>query len=644
MNLLQEISVTGTIHPTHARLSLQFCFRNPTSQHLSPTYLFPLPESATITGMQLLTREKKLLRAKIASMTDPDLEEKGFRLVQLDPQLYSLTWECLPAGDTCTVLIECLVHLLPENGRYRLILPFGLPFGNQGSSSPCPANLDLVLKGLEPLRLSPQDSYIPDTNTLSCTARTDTDFVLDLTASHHTTTCGYLQEKFGKGCGFARLQFPTEPLLNQSGNPSVRLLLDLSHATTLRVGNTLKELFFRFFSAIPKDVPIQCMTTSGPLPEEVSSDELYQYLQSVPTCTGSLDALLQFSCQTPDCLTILVSDGGYLPSVFPDFPIVLATVGSVRQTILSHQLHGEHLHFYPDDHPEKTLSSQVERLLSPKQTVEIVPKGGTFHDCILFSSPTTLTEGYLDVAFSYSGHPPAGISLWQGKKEILSCPLTNLETYPQFPDAHQLFALAKCQRLTDLLKKASPVSKRGIKKELATLQTDAGILGSETSFVLPVEETYSGIPTLFYSPANGLESLSDRPTVFGEGVRTLPLAEREQLADRCRKTIYSSIRSDGSIHSPFGITPQVSAEETTFSYLALYKDGKTDSSILEDALSYLNSAPETPWSFLIKQDISGESLQKLISSLPPFETLLDSLGNSLPLMTANYLLLWLSLM
>ncbi len=645
LNLLREIAVTGTVNPTHARLSMQFTFHNPTAHPLSPTYFFPLPEGAFITGMQLLTKEKTLLRAEIVSLTGVDTNQDGFRLIQLDSQLYSLSWECLPSGDTCTVIIECLLHLLPQKGRCRLVLPFGIPLGSQRNPSPCPANLDLILNGVKPMSLSPSDSYDEGFGTFSSTTHTNADFVLDL-LTQHSESCGLLQEEFGKGCGFARLSFPVNSLAKQSNKPSILLLLDLSHSTSLRIGNALKELFFRMYSSIPEGTSVTCLTTEKPLPKNLSCDELYQHLQALSVGTGSLEDLLQSASgyQTNDAVTILFSDGSYLPSFKPGFPITLATVGAVRHTVLSHGFCCNHLHFYPNDHQEKELPGILENLLSINPLVEVIPQGGNVYDCTILSQES-IYDGYLDLAFSYTGHPPQGFALWQDGQKKLSVPLLQTKILPRFPDAEQLFAITKIRKLSELLEKATPVSGRSIKKELAQLQTNSRILGSETLLILPTDGTSrEAIPTRFYSSVNGLAPLSSRPTIFGDGVRALAPTDRDLLSDRCRRVIYDSIRSDGSIHSPLGITPHVSAEETALSYLALLADGKTDSSILQDALSYLKSAPETPWSFLIQSGATKSSLQKLLPSLPAFETLLDSLGNSLPLMTANYLLLWISLM
>ncbi len=646
LNLLKEIDVTGNLFPTHGRISLKFTFHNPTNHPLSPTYFFPLPKDASITGMQILTCDKILLRADIVPADHLNIQQDGFRLVQMEPQLYSLTWECLPAGDTCTIMIECLLHLLPHGNRCRLVLPFGLPSGPFGATSPCPVNLDFTLNGLAPSVLSSQDFFDSNTGIFSSTAQTNEDFVLDL-AVQSSEPWGYLQEEFGKGHGFARLFFPTERLEHQPDKLSFLFLLDISHTSTLRDGNTLKELFFHATSAVPDDASARYITEGGLLPPSYTKDELYQHLQSIPVGVGDTENLFRLATehQTPNTLTILISDGSYLPDLLPEFPVMLLTSGVLCPTTLGCHLSGNHLHFYPKDNPEEILSDLFRKFLSPLAPIEVVPEGGNIHDCLTLSLDTTLAQGYLDVAFSYSGRPPQGFALWQNGQKKLACPLTNTNKMPRFPDAEQMYAITKLQNLTNLLEKASPVSGRSIKSELAKLQTEFRILGTETALSIPGKgESPSGIPAGFYLASDGISSHSDRPTIFGEGVRGLPQSQRDQLANQCRKVIYNSIRSNGSIHSPLGITPRMSAEETALSYLALLADGKTDKSILNDALSYLKTAPETPWDSLIHSGKVKESVQKILPSLPDFETLLDSLGDSIPLMTADYLLLWLSLL
>ncbi|MBO5364378.1 MAG: hypothetical protein J6A56_02815 [Clostridia bacterium] len=647
MNLLKEITGTGKITPTYAKLTLQFTFYNPTEHPLSPRYFFPIPEGASITGMQLLTNKKTLLRAEIAPLAELGSADGGFQLTQLDPQLYALKWESLPPGDTCMVLVECLLHLCPQMGQCRLVLPFGIPFGQPQKASPCPVNLDFSLEDLEPLRLAMEDSFDPTTQTISCTAWAGEDFVRDFLVQAPKSR-SLIQEEFGTGLGFARIGYPAEKLLHESAKTRVLLLLDLSHASTRRIGNALKELLFRIADALPKEMPTQILSTASSPLEYTDKNHLYQALQTLPVGVGSLEELFQTAIahQDTDTLTILVSDGSYAPAQLSEFPLVLATMGNVRQTILSHSLSGEHLHFYPKDALEKELPHHIERLLHPIAPIEVVPEGSTVHDCFIFPHENTLADGYLDLAFSYTGQPPQGFALWQAGEKQLTSPLLNPKIHSRLPDAEQLFAIAKIRGLTELLKKATPVSGRSIKKELTTLQTKYRILGSETILTIPTKDTVrTGIPARFYSTTfDGLSALNDRPTIFGEGIRNLPKEKQTHLADLCRKAIYDSIRSNGSIHSPLGITPQMSAEETTLSLLALLADGKTDQSIIRDALFYLASAPRTPWSFLLDESPKKETLQRaLLPKLPKLETLLASLDDSLPLTVAAYLLLWISL-
>lgn len=646
MNLLKEIDVIGNLFPTHGRISMKFSFHNPTNHPLSPTYFFPLPKDASITGMQLLTKDKILLRADIVSTADVSVQSNGFRLVQIDPQLYSLTWECLPAGDTCTIILECLFRLLPYKGRCRLTIPLGLPTNpSWEAASPCPVNFDLTLRDMSPAILSPQDSFDSNTGIFSTTALTSEDYVLDLTL-HNTESCGYLQEELGKGYGFTRLFFPVDRLEHQPQKKSVVLALDISHATTLREGNALKELFFRASSAIPDGISVRYITDSALPPALYTKDELYQHLQELPAGVGEPELLLQTITEhpSPDSLVILISDNTHIPSELPDFPVILLTTGAICPAALSHHLSGMHLHFYPKDNSEEILSSLLPELLSPYRPVEIIPEGSSIHDCFIHPYDFTLSEGYLDVAFSYTGKAPLGFTLWQNSQKKLTCPMPQSQILPRYPDAEQLYATTKIQNLTTLLEKVSPVSRRSIKTELAILQREFRILGTETALsIAGTGETSSSIPTGFYSAGEATPPLANRPTIFGEGVRSLPKTEREQLVSRCRAVVYNAIRSNGAIRSPLGITPQMSAEETALSYLALFADGNADTSILQDALTYLSSAPETPWDFLIHSNITKESLQKILPSIPPFETLLASLGDNIPLITADYLLLWLSL-
>ncbi len=647
MNLLKEISVTGTVTPVFAKLTLQFTFHNPTEHTLSPRYFFPIPENASITGMQLFTAQKTLLRASIAPLTDMGSVDDGYRLSQISPQLYALQWEALPPGETCTILIDCLLHLLPREDHCRLVLPFGIPYTYNDETPPCPVHLDLSLEDTQPLRLNPEDSFCPDIQTLSRTTWTGKDFVLDLKIQPRKNF-SLIQEEFGKGLGVARIPYPTEKLLFDTPKKQVLLLLDLSHAAKLREGNALKELCFRVASAIPPEISTEILSVSSPK-EELTPNRLYEVLQSLPSGVGNPDELFQSARekQTSETLTLLVSSGSYLPESLPDFPVVLFTIGNCRQTTLSHHLNGIHFHSYPDDNLEQELPSLIHQLLHPLLPMEIFAEGSTVHDCFLFLHPDIPPKDYLDIAFSYTGQPPRGFSLWQRGKQQLTVPLQNPTLHPRHPDAEQLFALAKINSLTELSAKATPVSYQSIKRELSELQTKYRVLGSETILVISDDnQKHSGIPTRFYSTAQDNRSaFSDRPTIFGEGIRKLSKEEHLRLAELCRKTIHQAIRDDASIRSPLGITPRIAAEETTLSVLALLADGNTDPNILQNTLFYLKAAPETPWSNLLSNGIPERELlqRKLLPTLPDFETLLQAAKTPIPLSIAAKLLLWLAL-
>ncbi len=665
MNLLKELTITGHLHPTHARLTLEYVFANEDTCSYSPRYLFPIPEDAGITGFQILTRDKTLLRAKIQPLADTDSGDYGFRLVQLEPCLYSLEWESLPPGESCTILVECILRLLPCGGHCRLVLPLGfsLPSPQPFQTNCCPATVDLSLDGLEPLYSLCQ--FDPNTRTLSCQTETGRDLVLDFTMPR-SNTLGLLQEDLGQGLGLYRIYAKDPTLYQTEKKQRVQLLLDLGGIQSERKTNAVKELFFRVLSTIPPKMPIRLLTTNPEaspswdtfrLASDTLTEEVFLQLQTLSGNSGHLEEMLQrcASVASPHDLILCISGGSTtlskpLPSALP---MHLFTIGKNQQTPLfrdwQHLHLGSRTHFYPTDSLENRLSALLPRLLYDTDSEQILPEGSTVHDFLLLPGTSLAADGYRDIVLAYSGHPPCSFSLWKsGEEKEISTP-SDTTVFPRLPEAEQLYAMAKTEGLSRLLQKTAPVSIRAIKEQLAKTGTRFQLLNSETLLTIQSPSTHlAGIPLqCLSSVSDGLGELSHRPTIFGEGTRSLPKVTKENLSDLCRKVLYHSIRSNGAIFGDGCTDLQKRTAQTTLAFLALSLDSQDAVAICRDALLYLDTAPPSRWSSLLHayrtNALSPSQLRDtILKALPDPELLLPRLSGkySDPEAAALLLLYW----
>lgn len=645
MNLLKEIEVTGELRPTHAQLSVRYDFFNPGSWPLSPRYLFPVPENAEITGLQLLTKSKVLLRAEIRGASDSELTDCGYRLTQPEPGIYCFAWDCLEPHADCTILVSYLFRLQPRCGRLRLSLPFGfrLPQLQSLRANDCTVDVSLSLQNLAPTKLP--SGFRTERDTLYFTAAAGEDIVLEFEVLQ-ANACGFIQKSIGRGLGFYRLYTQNQAVYRRHKKSDVQLLLDLSGLIGGEKCGAVKELLFRIYCMLPKEMPVQILAGAEDVVTlTADEDVLWEQLHALSATGGDLGRLLHSSCsrQTPNTLCILVSGGApfrnetvweMLKTVCP---IHLFTIGDGSEMPLAQQWRrhhlGEHCHFYPSDSLEKELKFGLDRFLYREEMEQVISEGCAAEEVIPLWGTSFAGDGYRDVAISFSGKIPQCFTLCYDGNPVEQCKIETPEVFPQLPLAEQFYGIAKIHQLRQLLNRAGAASIRAIKQQLEELGTKYGILSGETILALPGEQgTTVGIPVQFgVVSANGFEEMRRRPSVFGEGETKWTEKQRMRMITYCREQLLRSIRADGAVCG-LGADPKKRAEETLIADLALraaFPDEPALRPILQDAEEYLRRfGDDALYSALQSCQKSPGAAAAMRARLPKQEILLERLSGA----------------
>ncbi len=628
MSLLKAMDITGYLHPAYGKLTIQYTFENTAATPCAPRYFFSLPKNAAICGFQLLSRDKILLRAQIQEITDSCSEDLGYRLTEIQPGLYCLTWEELHPGETCALFIDVILYLLPRENLCRFVFPV------QHTVS---CSIALTLTGMTPQGSNTPFQFDPENKMFSATAADGKDFVLDCIISSAESS-GLVQESFGRGHGFYRLYSQCQTLYRTVKKRRVELFLDWEGISLPRQINAVKELAFRVLSLLPADIPVRipALGQENIFITEDARQEIFTKLQNL-TDTDTIKNLGQAD-KNQDTLSIVVSGGfSHLPPmVSTSKTIHLLTIGDHAQTPLAKTWEnlnmGKVLHVYPEDVLE-TQTSMLLPLLFHNQDIHLITEGSSIHELFLFPETSFTSTGYLDIAVSYTGPPPKSFIIQKDGEVLETISLENLNAMPRFPEAERLYALGKIRHLTHLLNKVSPTSIRALKQQLTETRTKYQLLGNETILTLPADfedTTHLPVYCLNAFVKNHSAYASHRPTIFGESTRSISRSQQETLSRFCLKILYGNIRKNGGIFSFDTLLPKEQAEETALAALALQNVPEA-CSILEDALHYLASSPPNDWLPLLRTILEGKPVtDELLHTLPSMEELLNQLESEIP--------------
>ncbi len=636
MNLLKKTTVTGELFKAYAKVTIKYDFENQTKQRYSPRYIFSIPEGAGVTGIQLLTENKTLIRGKITPFTDTSFSDFGYRLRQIDNQLYCLEIKCLDGGAVASVLVECIVSLLPRENGFRFYIPLGLslPDIDLFCATDADAEIDLTLNGLAPYRLRQNETFNSTDNTFMAQVKGNEDFYLDLIPFDHGSF-GIARQEFNTGLAFYRIY--SDAMKGElKFNGEIQLLLDLSGAKSYERGSMVKELFFKVASAIPKGTLVQILVGENCQNQTTSINddflhELFLELQDL-SVTESLDDLLCYAerLRPDDAVAILVTDGcGVMAEeTFRKLkkPIHLFTIGEFAKTMASQAWDiyniGKHKHFYSGDFLEEEIKSGLRDLLYNEKNEQVVVEGGVVHETLAMPYASFFAIGYRDILVKYSGRPPQAIAIWRGGQMVGTLPLPNVDKLPNLPIIEHIYAMEKTRQLNELLKKATPVSVRSIKKQLNEVGIRFGLLNSETILTIEIEnDGEAGIPILNLS--GGISSKTNRRTIFGEDDNRLNAGEKEKLLSRYIELLTKSIREDGSIVPDDRINKRDRAEITALSVLTLLVLKRQELSVVtEDALGYLKNNPAPIWGGWLDYWNNKKSLpRQLLEELPSWSNI-----------------------
>ncbi len=639
MNLLKAMDITGYLQPAYGKLTIQYTFENTNETPCAPRYFFSLPKNASICGFQLLTRDKVLLRAQIKEITKPCEKDLGYRLTEMQPGLYCLSWEELSPGETCTLLLDVILYLLPRENLCRFVFPM---------QQAMPCSVTISLNQMTPQKCSTPFRFDPENKIFTATITDGKEFVLDCTLNHQQSFA-LLQESFGRGLGFYRL-YPQNQILYQTAKKQrVQLLLDWEGISSPRQINAIKELAFRALSLLPEDIPVEipALRQNAFFVNEDSRQEIFTKLQAL-TNPHDIKNLGQAQ-ENQDTLSILVSGGfSHLSSMVSRIKAIhLLTIGNHAQTPLAKVWEnlnlGTVLHFYPEDLLEDRISILLP-LLFHDQDIDLIPEGSAIQELFFFPETSLTHIGYLDIAVSYTGPAPKSFRIQKDGETLETIFLEKIDAMPHLPEAEKLYALGKIWHLHHLLKKVSPSSIRALKQQLTETRIKYQLLGNETILTLPADFVATDhLPVYCLDSITGSPSgFFHRPTIFGESRRKASRSQQETLSRFCLNILYENIRQNGGIFSFDTLLPKEQAEETALAALTLLHLPEAFS-ILEDTLGYLASAPPNYWLTLLRASQEGKPItDEIIHTLPSMEELLTRLEDGIPdVKTAAMLLLWL---
>ncbi len=610
MQLLKTMDISGYLYPAYGKLTLEYTFQNTADTPCAPRYFFPVPKDAIIGGLQLLTKNKTLIRGKFSPITSP-LETTGdYRLFQVNPCVYCLSFEELLPNETCTVLLEVLVRLFPMGDSCRFVFPH---YHN------VPTSVNLTLHGMIPQ--GDIDFFDINTHSLSVNLSGTKDFVLDCNLTEQTSTA-ILEESFGGGLGFYRLYTKQS---NTKANP-ITLLLDWAGITSATQINQIKELAFRIFSALPPNVPVNipALLKKNIYSTEKTCQEIFEKLQNLSN---------SYAEDTDNnANTILITGNASSLSS----PCHLLTVG--EHTPLVSGLNT--IHFYSKDINEETIKTVLPTLLAMGQAPEVIPEGSNVKEFYPLLTPAG--NGYTDFVLSYTGQAPRSFTLQKDGDCLEAITLEHLSPMPHFPDAQKLYAMGKAKHLSALLQKVSPTSLRKMKQQLTETCLRYQIMGSEMVLTLD-----TGLNNLVHLPFYCFDALPHKPlpniqkTIFGESQRKI--SDKEKLKEYCLTILYQSIRENGGIFSYRTLTPQNQGEETALAALALFQQNDARL-VLTDAYGFLENVADCRWHFLLRTIRDGKPMmEEIFHSLPTLEELLSLLEeHPHSVKYAAMILLWLS--
>ncbi len=635
MNLLKHMEIHAEIAMERACLSVEYTFVNTSDNACLPRYIFPIPHEGEISGLQLLSKERQLIRAKMAPLRDETLTG-GVRLTKVSPTLYCLETGELNMGEECRILLELFCPLAPCKDGARLAIPLGVV--GTGDGSPCTVDLSLYLDSKVVATSHPVKE---EENCVKVQTISGKDFVITV-AGKKESSC-LIQEQWGESVGVYRLYTKSPSIYRRLKKKKVLLLLDTAWAGAERNFGAVKELCYRAAQVLPKGTMVQVMAGSmeGTLmPESMPAGEelcqqLFGMLQTLPYGAGVQSLLERAKVWTDaDTLTVLFSQGAMPCLMGKEYPCIhLVTTGNVVTSPLGHDWGwGEHLHCYPDEIPYDKMNEAMVRWTNPTVEVTVVPQGGA-QDIIVFPQRDIGADGYLELALKTTGQAPVAFTLSQDGEVKETIAVQSMTCMEHLPMAVQGYGRAKRMQLERLLTRTDVGSHCVIKAQIESVSLTYGILSTETVLALgEMGETSMSAVEFCLSADTGF----GRQTVFGEAVRNY--GNKQELIQACIAVLMEHIRPDGGIYQFVAER----AEQTAWAVLALSAIKEKDraiAAVIKDAEDYLSACHITGTAEFLYHNRKNDCKEIWQTHLPNLDALL---GQERTVTVAAQLLLHLS--
>ena len=608
MGVLQHVTISGTIFNGYAYLTQELCYRNEAGVNGAPVFPFSLPKGSYLSSLRAVSDSGIMVRAHVVTPADARraYEEAGRCSVSLErtgQTKYQLSISNLEAEETARLYISFYVIL--DNYHNMTILYFpGL------GVSTC---VDVEIPGDGVLDAKSPSHRVEKTgtpNNLKVRVIGDgADIALQVQYHDSRKNHGYvLREPFGDKIAYYRL-YPKlenyEPVLNRE----VLFLVDFT--ASMRGGRlaAAKDVLMAILKSLETGKKFNILAVGSsvrafaPIPVPVDDaviDRVRGWLMEAGAENGSLlNGFFELVERvSPDVMPILVTSGetNYQPEILKfaqrnlnGSGLGIISVGKNRRAefldLLAESTMGYILHIFPSSN----IASDTQELLlrlnqKHMEKLSVDPLEGRVSE--LICPQREPAESGLDVLVRNAGEMPRAFRIYSGRGYSEVIIVDELEVYEGFEMIYLIYGESKLEALRQLLGTASPASWRKIKKQMADIGMQYGILSEEAALVAEISGTRTTITPVQYiirpdeEEGDGFE---ERPSMFKE-------KRGGAVAAGSWDSVLQNIRCDGAIASPYLCDPRKRARQTADAVMTLLPRWRQDLSlrpVFEDAKEYL---------------------------------------------------------
>ncbi|WP_160671166.1 VIT and VWA domain-containing protein [Clostridium sp. C8-1-8] len=285
---LERLSINGHICGEFVEFTLSESFKNNTGKTIDGEYVFPMPETAVLTGLEIRLGDRTL-ESVVEGKADVEniFSEESFdglnplKLESYENNLYKLTIKDILPSELVKIKVSYMDHMIYEDDGYRLTLPKII----NDDVMPNKFYFSIIVKSMVEMTIESPSHKIDIERedetlckiTLEDTEVLDRDFVLDLTEKHPIEASGMyytIDEEKEESMLYLNILPKLDEELNDQGN-NYMFILDKSNSMMgekLEQGKNALQLCLRnlddtdTFNIIAFDEEIIIFSEKGKVP------------------------------------------------------------------------------------------------------------------------------------------------------------------------------------------------------------------------------------------------------------------------------------------------------------------------------------------------------------------------------------------